>query len=189
MATAPLQLKDSKDGTMNIPGLSKTVITNPQEMESLLTIAKANRKVSATKMNAASSRSHSVFILDVDSIVSDGNKKTAGQLIMIDLAGSERSNVSGVTSGPAFEELKAINQSLSCLGNCLNALSTNNNHVPFRDNTLTKLLQPVLCKGNGGKCLMVVNVSSEVEYENETLNSLNFAKKAGGCQVGGGGRK
>tara|TARA_B110000971_G_scaffold212388_1_gene241792 strand:+ start:165 stop:302 length:138 start_codon:yes stop_codon:yes gene_type:complete len=32
-----------------------------------------------------------------------------------------------------FEELKAINLSLSALGNCVSALAAGRKHVPFRD--------------------------------------------------------
>lgn len=40
-----------------------------------------------------------------------------------------------------FEEAKAINLSLSALGNCINALAEGKKHVPFRDSKLTRLLQ------------------------------------------------
>ena len=40
-----------------------------------------------------------------------------------------------------MEEMKAINLSLSALGNCMNALAENKSHVPYRDSKLTRLLQ------------------------------------------------
>ena len=40
------------------------------------------------------------------------------------------------------QELTAINQSLSALGNCISALTQHDRaHIPFRDSKLTRLLQ------------------------------------------------
>ena len=65
---------------------------------------------------------------------------------MVDLAGSERAKRSGVAHRQ-FEELKAINLSLSALGNCISALAQGRPHVPYRDSKLTRLLQ---VRGGGG---------------------------------------
>lgn len=40
-----------------------------------------------------------------------------------------------------YEEAKAINLSLSALGNCMNALAVGRKHIPYRDSKLTRLLQ------------------------------------------------
>ena len=40
-----------------------------------------------------------------------------------------------------YEEAKAINLSLSALGNCMNALAEGRKHIPYRDSKLTRLLQ------------------------------------------------
>lgn len=40
-----------------------------------------------------------------------------------------------------YEEAKAINLSLSALGNCMNALAEGKKHIPYRDSKLTRLLQ------------------------------------------------
>lgn len=39
------------------------------------------------------------------------------------------------------EEAKAINLSLSALGNCMSALAEGKGHIPYRDSKLTRLLQ------------------------------------------------
>ena len=60
-------------------------------------------------------------------------------LYLVDLAGSERAKQSGgVNNHQRFQELKAINLSLSALGNCISALSQTRPHVPFRDSKLTR---------------------------------------------------
>jgi Kinesin motor domain len=59
-------------------------------------------------------------------------------LTLVDLAGSERSNRIGTSQYQRFEELKAINLSLSALGNCVSALAQQRKHVPYRDSKLTR---------------------------------------------------
>ena len=73
------------------------------------------------------SRSHSVLIIVVTQKLRDGSTRI-GKLNMADLAGSERierTNATGVT----LDEAKMINQSLSALGNCINALDRRQAHA------------------------------------------------------------
>lgn len=72
-----------------------------------------------------------------------------GKLNLVDLAGSERVRVTGAT-GKRLEESKKINQSLSCLGNVIAALTDKNAraHVPYRDSKLTRILEDSI----GGNC-------------------------------------
>jgi kinesin family member C1 len=55
-----------------------------------------------------------------------------GVLNLIDLAGSERLNASGAV-GDRKKETANINKSLSCLGNVINHLGMNSDHIPYRD--------------------------------------------------------
>jgi hypothetical protein len=82
-------------------------------------------------------------------------------LMLVDLAGSERASASEGRSSMRAEEARAINLSLSALGNCMSALATasaegkSGVHVPYRDSKLTRLLQG--CIGGSartavGKC-------------------------------------
>ena len=52
----------------------------------------SNRTTASTKMNATSSRSHSIFIVKVERQETIDNKvtKRQGKLNLVDLAGSER---------------------------------------------------------------------------------------------------
>ncbi len=62
---------------------------------------------------------------------------------LVDLAGSERVNKSGAT-GQRLEECKYINQSLSALGNVINALadlSLKKSHIPYRDSKVHHFIQ------------------------------------------------
>ena len=81
--------------------------------------------------------------------------------MIVDLAGSERVKRAHASTyhhrAPRFLESKAINLSLSALGNCISALASKKNHVPFRDAKLTRLLQDSL--GGNAKTSLVLTLS------------------------------
>lgn len=62
------------------------------------------------------------------------------RLWLIDLAGSERVGRTEA-DGDRLREAQFINRSLSALGDCIHALATHAQHVPFRNSKLTYLLQ------------------------------------------------
>jgi len=71
----------------------------------------------------------SLFILTLIQRAPDGSSKT-GRLNLADLAGSEKVGKTGAV-GETLEEAKKINQSLSALGNCINALTKAKRLVSF----------------------------------------------------------
>ncbi len=125
-------------------------------------------------MNAQSSRSHSVFIIKVNSTSSDG-ATTNGRLNLVDLAGSEKVGKTGAT-GQTLEEAKKINQSLSALGLCINALVEKKKHIPFRDSKLTRILQESL--GGNSKTTMICACSPHSFNIEETVSTLKFGQRA-----------
>jgi kinesin family member 17 len=103
-------------------------------------------------LKAGSSRSHSIFIINVEQISKSPNEQgetdecmiRKGKLNLVDLAGSERANKTGAT-GERMKEATKINLSLSALGNVISALvDGKTKHVPYRDSKLTRLLQDSL---------------------------------------------
>lgn len=98
--------------------------------------------MAATRINSYSSRSHTIFMLEVIQHLSNDTEKK-GKLFLVDLAGSEKVKNTGA-SGEILEEAKKINLSLSCLGNVIHALTSNCDHIPYRDSKLTRLLQESL---------------------------------------------
>jgi len=119
----------------------------------------ARRKTASTLMNAESSRSHQIFSVVIESTDLQTQTVTRGKLSFVDLAGSERVKKSGAT-GEQLKEAMAINMSLSALGNVINALATEQAHVPYRDHRLTMLMSDSL--GGSAKTLMFCNVSPSV---------------------------
>lgn len=110
-------------GTLVVDGANRFTVTNPEQVFGIFEKGHANRAVAATAMNATSSRSHSIFEINIDStiVVKGKNKIKSSKLILVDLAGSERQSKTGST-GQTLEEAKKINSSLSALGNVITAL-------------------------------------------------------------------
>jgi len=130
--------------------------------------------VAATKMNSASSRSHAALIVRVTT--TGGVRTLNGMLYLVDLAGSERVKKSGV-EGAAFDEAKAINQSLTTLGRCIEVLASNKKEKPpFRESKLTRLLSNAI--GGAAKTTLVVCVAPTMTDQFETTNSLDFGQQA-----------
>ena len=141
----------------------------------------SKRHITKTEMNEASSRSHSVLSIMVEVKSNTTGTTSFGKLSLIDLAGSERINKSKV-EGQQKEEAIAINESLSCLGNVISVLSSEeyankkgDMFVPYRENILTKVMQDSL--GGEAKTLMFVNCSPAKYNINETFTSLTYASR------------
>lgn len=82
--------------------------------------------------------------------------------------------------GKKLQEGSHINKSLLALSNCITALSGGAEvaSVNFRDSKLTRLLREPL-SGNY-HTIMVAQVNPDIEYKDETKNTLTYASKAMG---------
>ena len=138
-------------------------MSSPEEVLEVIEEGKSNRHVAVTSerkfetcqkvvshlyfppdMNEHSSRSHSIFLINVKQENLENQKKLNGKLYLVDLAGSEKIGKTGV-EGMGLEEAKNINKSLSALGNVIAALADGNkSHIPYRDSKLTRILQESL---------------------------------------------
>ncbi|KAG0263431.1 kinesin-like nuclear fusion protein [Actinomortierella ambigua] len=175
------EIRHGPSGKTTITDITTTVLTTPAKVEALLKKAAQNRAFASTNMNERSSRSHCVFTLRLSGTNSITDESSEGILNLIDLAGSERLSQSGAT-GDRLRETQAINKSLSCLGDVIQAISNKDSHVPYRNSKLTYLLQHSL--GGNSKTLMFVNISPLLSNFNETLCSLRFATKVNACTIG-----
>lgn len=178
----PLQLKMAhKDGPVTVAGLTEVQVTSAEQITQLLRRARKNRAVAATKCNERSSRSHSVFRLDIVGQNVQTDLGCRGRLNLVDLAGSERLSESH-SEGARLREAQNINKSLANLGNVILALSNRADHVPYRNSKLTHLLMDSL--GGNSKTLMLLGISPREENIGETINSLRFATKVNQCHIG-----
>lgn len=186
IASSTLILKEQPNEGVVVQNLSTHAVHSAEECEQLLTIGTKNRMVGATLMNAGSSRSHSIFIINLEQISTSSGTENAtadcvatikkGKLNLVDLAGSERQAKTGAT-GDRLKEATKINLSLSALGNVISALvDGKSKHIPYRDSKLTRLLQDSL--GGNTKTIMIACISpAEFNYD-ETLSTLRYASRA-----------
>eukprot|EP00767_Chilomastix_cuspidata_P004389 gnl/Chilomastix_cuspidata/4525.p1 GENE.gnl/Chilomastix_cuspidata/4525~~gnl/Chilomastix_cuspidata/4525.p1 ORF type:complete len:1009 (+),score=326.73 gnl/Chilomastix_cuspidata/4525:178-3027(+) len=125
-----LQIRQSSEQGFFVEGLSKHSVASPEQAAELINRGLSSRKTGPTYMNPTSSRSHTVLILRVKqgaAVRGGAGPALESSLIIVDLAGSERVKRSH-SDGIRLTEAKAINQSLSALGNVISALSYNSKH-------------------------------------------------------------
>lgn len=84
-----LKMREMKNGTIAVLNCEPNYATTPEDIFELLKLGQMNRAVAGTNQNARSSRSHTIFVMDVEQKNPDGSIKTA-RLNLVDLAGSER---------------------------------------------------------------------------------------------------
>ncbi|XP_078062095.1 kinesin-like protein KIFC1 isoform X5 [Mustelus asterias] len=176
-----IKLLNNKSKQLHVTNLKYVTVTMKDQVHNLIAMAKANRSVAKTAANDHSSRSHSVFQLQIEGSNSDRDLQCTSTLSLVDLAGSERLDKSQ-SKGDRLREAQAINTSLSCLGHVIMSLSSKESHIPYRNSKLTYLLQNNL--GGNSKTLMFVNLSPLEENFSESLNSLRFANKVNNCVIG-----
>ncbi|XP_055833971.1 kinesin-like protein KIN-7D, mitochondrial isoform X3 [Solanum dulcamara] len=152
-----LRVREDNQGTY-VEGIKEEVVLSPGHALSFIAAGEEHRHVGSNNFNLFSSRSHTIFTLN-----------------LIDLAGSESSKTE--TTGLRRKEGSYINKSLLTLGTVIGKLSEGKaSHVPYRDSKLTRLLQTSL-SGHGHVSLIctVTPASSNME---ETHNTLKFASRA-----------
>ena len=170
---ATLPIREDTNGGITLTGQQHRAVRGHADAIALLTEGGRNRATGATSMNATSSRSHAVFTLSLELRI-DGKSFTP-KMHFVDLAGSERAKRTGA-SGERLQEGIQINKGLLALGNVINALCEHQQHVPYRDSKLTRLLQDSL--GGNSRTVMLACVSpSDADLE-ETLNTLKYASRA-----------
>ncbi|KAJ4468831.1 P-loop containing nucleoside triphosphate hydrolase protein [Lentinula aciculospora] len=112
----------------------------------------------------------------------DGRSVQTSVLSLIDLAGSEKAT----SDKERTREGKYINTSLLTLGTVIGKLSDNatkqkNDHIPFRDSKLTRLLQPSL-SGNA-RISVICTINPDPSAIAESTSTLLFAKRVKGVKL------
>ncbi|KAH9980095.1 P-loop containing nucleoside triphosphate hydrolase protein [Lactifluus volemus] len=171
-SSAPaVQLQGSGANVWLTP-LREEVVTSLAAVRAVIARGWSARRTASTDWNDRSSRSHSVFRVVIESRErgdTSGGRQTPGipsrpptpggprlqsiggrsvqtsVLSLIDLAGSEKAT----SDKDRTREGKYINTSLLTLGSVIGTLAENaskgkNDHVPFRNSKLTRMLQPSL---------------------------------------------
>jgi kinesin family protein 5 len=171
-----LQVREDKVKGIYIEDLTEHIVEDSNSVFLLMNRGNRNRSVNSTNMNEASSRSHSIFVINIiQNNLKDLSAKS-GKLFLVDLAGSEKISKTGAV-GTTLGEAKYINKSLTTLGLVINNLTDGkSNHIPYRDSKLTRILQESL--GGNSKTSLIATLSTSVFNEAESLSTLRFASRA-----------
>mmetsp|Transcript_45974 Transcript_45974/g.146792 ORF Transcript_45974/g.146792 Transcript_45974/m.146792 type:complete len:518 (+) Transcript_45974:922-2475(+) len=189
--SANLQVKKDENGHCYVEGLSWYACKTAEFLLSAFHNGRKRLVYAETHLNKHSSRSHCVLQIKVNrrnraecSAKAEACKEnvrqsitvsqTMGKLTIVDLAGSERIKKS-LSEGLRLKEAANINSSLFVLGNVVQALGTKGAHVPYRESSLTKLLEDSL--GRMARTCMLVCLSPEQGSYGETHHTLEFASK------------
>lgn len=197
----PLAVREHPDAGVYVQHLKQVPVRTFEELYGIMMRGNANRITAATKMNAHSSRSHSIFSLKLQTIQYahdvirvgggggfDNNTNTiqkrplstvSSVVHLVDCCGSENVKDSEV-QGDQFKEAVNINRSLTELGRVIRELAKRvpgkHTFVSFRNSKLTWILKD--CLSGNSRLRMVCNISpSSVNYE-ETHNTLQWAWQA-----------
>uniref|UniRef100_A0AAR2K890 Kinesin-like protein n=1 Tax=Pygocentrus nattereri TaxID=42514 RepID=A0AAR2K890_PYGNA len=170
-----LSVHEDKNRVPYVKGCTERFVCSPEEVMDTIDEGKSNRHVAVTNMNEHSSRSHSIFLINVKQENTQTEQKLSGKLYLVDLAGSEKVSKTGA-EGAVLDEAKNINKSLSALGNVISALAEGTTYVPYRDSKMTRILQDSL----GGNCrtTIVICCSPSSFNEAETKSTLMFGQRA-----------
>uniref|UniRef100_A0A671PXQ0 Kinesin-like protein n=1 Tax=Sinocyclocheilus anshuiensis TaxID=1608454 RepID=A0A671PXQ0_9TELE len=170
-----LSVHEDKNRVPYVKGCTERFVCSPDEVMDTIDEGKSNRHVAVTNMNEHSSRSHSIFLINVKQENTQTEQKLSGKLFLVDLAGSEKVSKTGA-EGALLDEAKNINKSLSALGNVISALAEGTTYVPYRDSKMTRILQDSL----GGNCrtTIVICCSPSSFNEAETKTTLMFGQRA-----------
>ena len=171
-----LAIREDKNKGIWVEDCTEEYVESEQEMFNFFQNGAANRAVASTKMNALSSRSHSLFavIIYQRNIITESSK--TGKIYFVDLAGSEKMGKAGIEGNAQLKEAQNINKSIMTLGMVINALTKGAKHVPYRDSKLTRVLQESL----GGNSLtnLIINCSPSMINQAESLSTLRFGQRA-----------
>ncbi|KAL5706586.1 hypothetical protein ACHQM5_024733 [Ranunculus cassubicifolius] len=179
--TSPLRILDDPEKGTIVEKLTEETLRDWNHLRQLLSVCEAQRQVGETLLNEASSRSHQILRLTIESsareFLGKGNSSTlAATVNFVDLAGSERAS-QALSAGARLKEGCHINRSLLTLGSVIRKLSKGRNgHVPYRDSKLTRILQPSL--GGNARTAIICTVCPARSHVEQTRNTLLFASCA-----------
>ncbi|KAF0924366.1 hypothetical protein E2562_010043 [Oryza meyeriana var. granulata] len=177
----PLRLLDDPEKGTVVEKLTEETLRDKGHLLELLAVCEAQRQIGETALNEASSRSHQILRLTVESsakqFLGRGNSSTLLACVnFVDLAGSERASQTA-SAGTRLKEGSHINRSLLTLGKVIRQLSKGRNgHIPYRDSKLTRILQSSL--GGNARTAIICTMSPAHCHIEQSRNTLLFANCA-----------
>ena len=183
----PLRIKYDRKNGVTIEGVNEIRTPSFYDIFELLRQGEVNRKIRQTKRNEMSSRSHTIFIINIQNI----KLNVISKIKLCDLAGSERYDSRESYKKLHFNEMVNINKSLLVLGNVIHSLGASNSNLsmtdnknknqkkifaPYKDSKLTQILEDSL--GGNSVTYLIATISPCDENFDETISTLKFADRA-----------
>ncbi|KAF4128503.1 Kinesin motor domain [Phytophthora infestans] len=175
-----VHLMNDDEGDMHFRNLGVFEAVSEEEALNLLFLGNMNRVTSDTPMNQASSRSHSIFSVMIESRPMDSDLIVTSKLHLVDLAGSERVYKREGTQRMRSEG-KHINLSLHHLEQVILSLRTKKNavsktyHIPYRNSMLTSVLRGSL--GGNCKSVFIATLNPETDFLDESISTCRFMQR------------
>ncbi|VAI54941.1 unnamed protein product [Triticum turgidum subsp. durum] len=175
--SGPLRLLDDPEKGTIVEKLDEEIAKDSQHLRHLIGICEEQRQVGETALNDASSRSHQIIRLTVESRLREASgcvKSFVANLNFVDLAGSERAAQTHAI-GARLKEGGHINRSLLTLTTVIRKLSSEkrSGHIPYRDSKLTRILQ--LSLGGNARTAIICTMSPALTHAEQSRNTLFFA--------------
>ncbi|EQC35035.1 hypothetical protein SDRG_07275 [Saprolegnia diclina VS20] len=164
---------DDEGGSSKLLNIGEHVATSAADLLATVERALAQRATEKTAVNSVSSRSHFLCFLTLRSASGDVR---GGQLVLLDLAGSERNEDSFAHSADRRKETIEINSSHMALKQCVRALGAEDvtGYVPYRASTLTRLLKESLWSKDA-RAAVIATISPIATDTEHTLHTLQYA--------------
>ena len=175
--------REDANGNIVLSNLSVHRADNEEDALNLLFIGDTNRVVAETPKHDASTRSHCIFIVQIEAQKLGSDVKTVSKLHLVDLAGSERVGKTNV-DGVLLREARYINQSLHYLEHVIVTLEQKargeNVFIPYRNSFMTLVLRDSL--GGNCKTSMIATASAEEGDLDESVSTFRFAQRVAGIK-------
>ena len=175
LASLPrVRIRENKSRQLILTNLSIHEVDNFQEGMALLMLGDDNRVVAETPKNDASTRSHCLFMIQIESQKIGEDVKTLSKLHIVDLSGSEKPSKTEL-SGIRMTEALNINISLFYLEQVIIEINNKSGYIPYRNSMMTMCLRDSL--GGNCKTRMIANLSADFEDVFESLSTCRFAQR------------
>ncbi|RAL46405.1 hypothetical protein DM860_015398 [Cuscuta australis] len=166
-----VQVFEDSQGKVKLKGLSKVLISSISEFQDIYSASSTSGK-QAQKTSIGQLRSHRGLVVHISSPDESHKDKPIGAINFIDLAGYEDSR-SSIRDGTSLAESTRINKSLLSIMNVVFALNTNDSHVPYRENKLTRMLKESL----GGNNFMLLLACMNPIFCQDTIYTVSLASR------------
>ncbi|KAK1935042.1 Diatom spindle kinesin-1 [Phytophthora citrophthora] len=166
---------DDGEGNTGLVGTTEVEADSTNALLEVLDRVKDLRSTESTSVNHQSSRSHLVCYINLRHRSSRGDTlgDLYGQLVLLDLAGSERNEDSFYHDAARRKEAIEINKSHLALKECVRAIGREDStgFVPYRASVLTRILKSCLWSMNSRASVIATISPLSIDTEH-TLHTL-----------------